>query len=358
MQNAENTDESIISGHLLGWYEKHKRDLPWRKTRDPYKIWLSEIILQQTSVSQGLPYYERFLKKYPSLKELASAPEDDILKTWQGLGYYSRARNLLHTARYIQEELGGKFPDNYNSLLELKGIGPYTAAAISSFVFNENKVVLDGNVKRFISRLYGIQDDIDNSETIKHLRKRAQGLLDHSVPSAFNQAIMELGALCCTPKNPNCPGCPLNAYCMAYKSDIVNEIPRKKKATSKKHRYMYYAVLFDINNMSCIRKRTPGDIWQGLYDFPLLETKKRLDHTPALSAFGFNEKPHSCLPSREYVHVLTHQKLHVRFLFFKLSGELQNLDTGFLKLPFEAITTYPLPRLIDLYLNDLSITLF
>ena len=221
-----------FSKTLINWYSANKRNLPWRETRDPYSIWLSEIILQQTQVKQGLPYFNSFLAEFPTIFDLAKVEESKVLKLWQGLGYYSRARNLHATAKYIANELQGEFPNNYKALLKLKGVGDYTASAISSICFNEVAAVVDGNVYRVLSRYYGITTPINSSKAIKEFKFLAQKLIDKERPAEFNQAIMEFGAIQCKPKNPNCSLCPLNSSCFALQKNIVAQLPVKNISIS------------------------------------------------------------------------------------------------------------------------------
>src|SRR5690554_5706333 len=266
-----------FSQKLISWYSEHKRELPWRNTKDPYKIWLSEVILQQTRVAQGLPYYENFINTFPTVFDLAKADEQQVLKIWQGLGYYSRARNLHHTAQYISENLNGIFPDNYKDLLKLKGVGSYTAAAIASFSNDEAVAVLDGNVYRVLSRYFGIETDISSSKAKKEFQELANEVLDQKQPSLFNQAIMEFGALQCVPKNPNCEVCVLNDSCFALKEKKVDKLPVKLKKTKVTQRFLNYLVFLDENKNSIINKRTQNGIWKNLYEFPLLEVTEKTD---------------------------------------------------------------------------------
>jgi len=353
----------ITANHIVKWYAKNARDLPWRKTSDPYKIWLSEIILQQTTVAQGTSYYLKFIKNYPTLQDLANAPIDSVLKDWQGLGYYSRARNLHFSANYIIDKCEGNFPNNYVDLLKLKGVGAYTAAAIASFAFNENKVVVDGNVIRVISRLFGINEAVDNPQVLKEIKEKAQRLCDTQEPEIFNQAIMEFGALQCKAKKPMCNVCPLSKSCLAVKQKLQNTIPFKAKKIKKTTRYFKFA-FFIIDDMeTLIIKRENKDIWQGLYQFPLIESKS-LDFEKGYTIPNVNIKPSTVLTSKTYKHQLTHQTIYA--VFYKIyitHSDYKKLkktelfgDYTITKL--ENINKYAWPRLIDLYLNDLSITLF
>jgi A/G-specific adenine glycosylase len=330
--------EKEVSERLITWYNKNARTLPWRETTEPYKIWLSEIILQQTTVKQGLPYYNKFVSKYPSIEDLASSELDDVLKLWQGLGYYSRARNLHETSRFIYNELGGEFPKNYNALLKLKGVGKYTAAAIASFCYKEPQVVVDGNVKRFISRLYGITSPVDLTETEKKIR---------------------MGALQCIKQKPDCSSCTMRSICVAQAQNTVDKIPVKSKKIKRRTRYFYFCVAVDPIGNTFVRKRTENDIWKGLYEFPLLESKQLLDNPPKLSAFGIKNSVLLTAPSRIYKHQLTHQKLISQFIYYTLENKIKAEDLpDYQIISFSNIKDFAVPRLIDLYLSDLSITLF
>ena len=254
---------------LVYWYLQNKRDLPWRKTKNPYLIWLSEIILQQTHVDQGLNYYLKFSETFPTVSHLANAKESDILKLWQGLGYYSRARSLHFSANYIINELNGEFPKSYKELLKLKGVGDYTASAIASICYDEQTAVVDGNVYRVLSRYFGIHTAINSTKGIKEFKKLAQQLITDEDPGRYNQAIMELGAKQCKPQNPNCDECPLNEGCIALQKKVVRNLPIKEKKIKIKKRYFNYLVL-DVNNFTLIKQRSTKGIWQNLYEFPLI----------------------------------------------------------------------------------------
>ena len=265
-----------IAKELLIWYSDNKRDLPWRMDRNPYKIWLSEIILQQTRVDQGLPYYLKFVEKYPSVHDLASAREDDVLRTWQGLGYYSRARNLHKCAKTIVEIFNGNFPSTKVELMQLPGIGPYTSAAIASIAFGKKEAVIDGNVLRVITRIYGIEDDISNQKTQKEIKTIVDELIPTSQPDQFNQAIMEFGALQCTPKKPGCDICSFRGLCIAQFKGSQMKIPFKSKKNGKRTRFFNY-FLIEINENYLLRKRLKKDIWNGLFEFYLIETDSAKD---------------------------------------------------------------------------------
>lgn len=305
---------------LLNWNKHHNtRQMPWKGEKDPYLIWLSEIILQQTRVEQGLPYFEAFKTRYPTVGHLAAAPADEVMRLWQGLGYYSRARNLHHTAKHVQQELGGSFPNNFEGLKKLKGVGEYTAAAIASFAFGEPRAVVDGNVIRVLARVFGIGTPFDTTEGKKEFAHLAQKLIDVQQPGAYNQAIMDFGATVCTPQNPLCGECPLCKYCKALKNDRVEELPVRKNRVAVKERYFNY--LFISNGKQLfIEKRTDKDIWNDLYQLPLIETPKPLikgihgavqAHLPGLS---FEIRGYS----KPFTQQLTHRKIHARFIELEL----------------------------------------
>lgn len=338
-----------FSEKLIVWYNEHKRDLPWRKTTDPYQIWLSEIILQQTRVDQGLDYFNKFIKKHPDIHSLAKSSEKDVLNLWQGLGYYSRARNLHFTAKYISNELNGEFPTIYKDILNLKGVGEYTAAAIASFAYKEAYPVVDGNVYRVLSRMFGIENPIDSTEGKKVFKQLATELIDTKNPDTYNQAIMEFGALQCTPKKPNCEDCPYLLECFAYKNGLITELPKKEKKIKQRNRYFNYLVI--INNDSIyLNERKEKDIWQGLFDFPVFETKEPLTSFPLLekefSNIGLTLKNQST----EYKHILSHQKIYATFWLVS-SNKTKNIDSKFVKTPLKEINNYPIPKLIDNYLK-------
>ncbi|HYG16163.1 MAG TPA: A/G-specific adenine glycosylase, partial [Bacteroidia bacterium] len=260
---------------IESWYALNKRDLPWRNTRDPYKIWLSEVILQQTRVNQGMPYYHKFIEKYPDIAAMAGAHEDEVLKLWQGLGYYSRARNMHQAAKMITYELNGKFPITYTDILKLKGVGSYTAAAIASIAGNEPVAVVDGNVYRVLARYFGIDTPIDSTEGRKTFLKLANELINTENPATYNQAVMEFGALQCKPQNPDCGVCPLKISCIALKQKRVDALPVKSKKTAVKARYFNY-LFFEKPGFAHLQKRGQTDIWANLYEFPLAETEKTI----------------------------------------------------------------------------------
>ena len=308
-----------FSAQLIAWYNNNKRDLPWRNTTDAYIIWLSEIILQQTRVEQGLPYFYRFAEKYPTVTAFAAAHEDEILRLWQGLGYYSRGRNMLKTAQLVQQQYQGVFPVSYNELIKLKGIGEYTAAAISSFSSNEARAVVDGNVYRVLARYYGIYEPINSPKGKKMFQQIADDLLDNARPALHNQAIMEFGAMLCKPKNPACGICPVHIGCVAFKTNATTYLPVKLKTVKIRKRHFNYMLIFDREKI-LMNKRTDGDIWANMYDLPLVETPALMEpidllQLPEMKFFGDNValKDNSAVIK----HVLTHQHLYIRFLILK-----------------------------------------
>jgi len=317
-----------FSQQLIQWYQANKRDLPWRKTKNAYIIWLSEIILQQTRVNQGLSYFHKFLEHYPDIESFASAPEDEVLRHWQGLGYYSRARNMLKAAKIIMQEHKGIFPTEYRELIKLPGIGEYTASAISSFSENEAQAVVDGNVSRVLSRYFLIDEPINSSKGKKIFQQLAQEVLLQENPGIHNQAIMEFGALQCKPQSPNCTICPLQLSCIAYKNQLVGQLPIKLKASKSKNRYFNYFVIRQ-NDKILMQKRTGSDIWENLYELPLIESSisfkdEDIRYSKEFQqAFGSSSQIiYNSLPVK---HVLSHQNIFARFF------ELINVETGSIK---------------------------
>ncbi|MBT5273796.1 MAG: A/G-specific adenine glycosylase [Flavobacteriales bacterium] len=341
-----------FSDILSQWYAINKRDLPWRSTVNPYYIWLSEIILQQTRVNQGLPYYLKFIDAFPAVADLANADEDLVLKLWQGLGYYSRARNLQFSAKLILSEFGGNFPDNHADILKLKGVGSYTAAAISSFSFGLPFAVLDGNVIRVLSRVFGIQTPFDTTAGKKQFQKLAQELLDKKNPAEYNQAIMEFGALQCVPKSPKCNDCPIVNDCIAFNTNTVSLLPVKSKKLKVKSRFLHFLVV-NKNYEVLIGKRNSG-IWQGLYEFPFLEFDENLNEKSVLKSplwinfFKDSVKQISSI-SEEYIHKLSHQKIHAKFWEIDVNS-FRSSDFKIVKC--NELQKYPVSSLIEKYLNS------
>lgn len=358
MMTDNSSDYHYFSSQILTWYKSNPRDLPWRETQDPYLIWLSEIILQQTRVAQGLPYYYKFTAAYPTIENLATAPEEEVLRLWQGLGYYSRARNLHFCAKQIWFEMGGRFPQTYTELLKLKGVGSYTASAISSFAFGEVKAVVDGNVFRVLARYFGIETDIASSKAKIEFEALANEIIPTNTPGEFNQAMMDFGARQCIPKSPNCSICPLNSNCFAFSKDLVNALPVKLKKTKVRERRLHYYVI-KCGEKWVWKKRTSGDIWEGLFDFPLLENQSPNPF------FSEELKPLNLQlqtpPKKEYRHLLSHQKLLAQFSEIKVPLENQEKlnywcdQRGFMLVNEEEIDYLAKPKLIVNYLKDQGI---
>lgn len=335
---------------IISWYIKNNRELPWRKTQNPYYVWLSEIMLQQTRVAQGLPYFLEFTKAFPSVFDLASAEESTVLKLWQGLGYYSRARNLHFTAKYVANELNGKFPNNYKDLLKLKGVGDYTASAIASICFNEPTAVVDGNVYRVLSRYFGIKTPINTSVGIKEFKALAQTLIDPNQPGTHNQAMMDFGALHCKPKNPLCNKCPIATSCVALEKKWIKMLPVKEKKIKVRNRYFNYFVVFTSNEETVLEERIGKGIWQGLFQFPLLETQKPINEKQIITSKEFknlfpNETTMSLFNNKDIVHKLSHQHLYTKFWIVKTPKVNEST------IPWEKIEDYPVPVLIANFLE-------
>ena len=346
-----------ITDELLTWYKENKRVLPWRKTKKPYEIWLSEVILQQTRVDQGLPYYKKFIKKYPTIHDLADAPIDDVLRTWQGLGYYSRARNLHKCAKLVVEKYGGHFPEELEDLKQLPGIGPYTAAAIASIAFGKKEAVVDGNVIRVITRLFGIEDDINNGKTTKKINDVAGSLISETHPDLFNQAIMEFGALHCTPQNPRCDCCKFALICEARSRGIQNRVPYKLKKLRKRIRYFNYLVI-TITNRYLLKKRTNNDIWNGLFEFFLIETDQEatFDQLKLPDIMSVQSSRWSVSDKSEmYKHLLSHQTIMAKFYIINTSAKFSlNLAEwpGYQLYSKQEIIELPKSILTDRYLGE------
>lgn len=345
-----------ISKKLTGWYNDNKRDLPWRDISDPYRIWISEIILQQTRVNQGLGYYIRFIGRFPTVSMLAEADEDSVLKYWQGLGYYTRARNLHKAARQVMSEFNGIFPTQYNNILKLSGIGEYTAAAISSFAFNEPYAVVDGNVYRVLSRLFGIQTPIDSNAGKKEFALLAQNLLPASHPGLHNQALMEFGALQCVPSSPDCENCPLQSICVAFKNNSVSLLPLKSQKKKPTNRYFNYLFIRCGEN-TYLQKRTTKDIWQNLFEFPLIESDRLLttaelaDTGNFKSVFPDNNEVDIRKITHPVKHVLTHRVIFAQFFSIKVPQETE-LMKHFIRVPLNGIDRYAVSRLMELFLEN------
>lgn len=339
---------------LLKWYQHNQRDLPWRQSRDPYAIWLSEVILQQTRVEQGMPYWFRFMETFPTVNDLANADEQEVLRLWQGLGYYSRARNLHAAAKMVRDEMGGNFPNNYAEIRSLKGVGDYTAAAIASIAFDLPHAVVDGNVYRFLSRFFGISTPIDSSKGKKEFAELANELLDESAAGQFNQAMMEFGATLCKPANPLCGECPFANQCEAFKNDTISSYPVKEKKTKVRDRYFDFLIITD-NKHVLIEQRTAKDIWQGLYQFPLIESQNQNVENEKLifdfaSKFSNKNSLKLLKVSAEYKHLLSHQNLHAKFWWLQVESiELKN-QSELNMILWSELDQYGLPQLIIKYL--------
>jgi A/G-specific adenine glycosylase len=337
---------------LTVWYQQNARDLPWRSNNDPYFVWVSEIILQQTRVDQGTAYFLRFIKLFPDVKSLAMASENEVLKVWQGLGYYSRARNMHAAARQIINEFNGLFPDTYINIVRLKGIGSYTAAAIASIAFGLPYAAIDGNVYRVLSRIFGIATPIDSTKGKKEFNALANGLIDRQNPGLFNEALMEFGALQCIPRNPDCNKCPFQDQCFAFTRNEISRLPVKSKQTKVKNRFFNYLIIRQ-EKFIYLEKRQENDIWRNLYQFPLIESPAALTDAEILT----NEKFMSIFRgaeitidpySPEITHVLTHQKLHVRFIEITIHNP--EIIFPWIRVLPENIHEYPVPKLIDNFL--------
>lgn len=340
-----------FTNSLTQWYLQNKRDLPWRKTVNPYKIWLSEIMLQQTRVAQGTPYFLSFTTAFPTVFDLAAANEEQVLKLWQGLGYYSRARNLHKTAQYVANELSGIFPDNYNDLLKLKGVGEYTAAAIASFSYNEVVPVVDGNVFRVLSRYFDVETDIASAYAKKEFAALAFELMPKHNPGVFNQAIMEFGALQCVPKSPNCGICIFNTSCAALQKKKVDQLPVKSKKLKVRNRFFNYLVVSDDNENTIIQKRIAKGIWHNLYEFPLIETERvedfdcisnliQSDFFKGNEIVGISESNPETI-----IHKLSHQHLYIKFWKVKVNGTIKNAINS------DTLKTFPFPIVIHNFIE-------
>lgn len=349
-----------VSSVLIGWYKKNARNLPWRQTRDPYRIWLSEVILQQTRVEQGRPYYQKFVNRFPSVFDLARADEEAVLKLWQGLGYYSRARNLLKTARQVVADFDGRFPSDFTALKKLPGIGDYTAAAISSFAFELPHPVVDGNVQRFLSRYLGMGLPINSAKGKKKITLAAQLIFNDKFPALHNQAIMEFGALQCKPVNPSCNLCPLLAGCVAFQKKSVHRLPLKIKNSPPVDRFLHYLVINSPGGI-LVRKRTGNDIWKNLYDFPAIESGRQLSPRQLMKTQAWKKLFGSCRVhlvsvSSTYDHKLSHQALHCIFLIIKAGNHLP-ASGQFRKVPLKNLHSLAVPRLIERFLSENDFTL-
>lgn len=343
---------------LMDWYAGNKRDLPWRNTKNPYYIWISEIILQQTRVAQGYNYYLRFIERFPDVASLADARQEEVLKYWQGLGYYSRARNIHEAARDIMTRFKGVFPCKYEEVISLKGIGEYTAAAILSFVWNQPYPVLDGNVFRVLSRLFAIETPIDTGMGKKEFMKLGNSLIDVRSAGLYNQAIMEFGALQCMPQNPDCIHCPLVTCCLGYKSGNVQQFPVKQNKIKTRNRYLNYFHITQ-DGYTYLQRRSGKDIWEGLFEFPLIESERILDFEKLQRAKEFKimfdkiDQPFFSKKKYRIKHILSHQILYVTFYKVEIQDENEFLKK-YQKIPISSVDDYPVSKLIDSYLTKLD----
>jgi A/G-specific adenine glycosylase len=356
----QQSNQPFFTSQLLHWNKnENKRQMPWKGEKDPYKIWLSEIILQQTRVEQGLEYYNRFVKTFPTVKQLAKAPDDKVFKLWEGLGYYTRCKNLIASARYVAGELDGKFPDTYEGILALKGVGPYTAAAIGSFAFNIPKAVVDGNVFRVLARYFGINTAIDSTEGKKVFTALAEELLDKKNPAIYNQALMDFGALICKPQLPLCRECALKKKCAALLNEQVAQLPVKEKSIVKKTRWFYYLVV-EYNGLYYVRKRGSKDIWENLYEFILIEkdvpfnTDELLKST-FVKAMIAKRMIDTVTVSAVYKQLLTHQTIYGQFIRLSINKPLD--AAGFEAINKNKLEGLPFPKFISNYLKDKTVSL-
>ncbi len=361
----KNIINNPFSTAIISWYKQNKRQLPWRESQNPYHIWLSEIILQQTRVAQGLPYYYRFVKKYATVNDLAGASEDEILRLWQGLGYYTRARNLHKCARIVVSEFYGEFPSTMKALQTLPGIGRYTAAAIASQAFNKAVPVVDGNVYRVLARYFGIEQDINNSKAYGYFHDLSLSLMDKTVPGDYNQAVMEFGALCCKPHNPECTSCVLQSGCVAFSKSAQNKLPVKKPRQKSRKRYFHYYIIIHEGKI-LLRQRNEKDIWQGLYEFPLVEQVKlagvEVKDQPILAKMS---KYNAEFTNHDKIirHVLTHQVLYVNFAVINLEKNIKLKEAliaeGYNWYDQRAVEELPKPVLLanflDTYMNSINL---
>lgn len=343
--------------NIISWYEKHKRDLPWRHTKDPYKIWVSEIILQQTRVDQGLAYYKAFIDAFPDILALAAASEQDVLRLWQGLGYYSRARNMHYAANQIVTDYNGRFPDTYNNMIRLKGIGDYTASAILSISCGKAYPVVDGNVIRVLTRLFGITTASDTAQGRKEIHELAGRLIRSGDPGTYNQAVMEFGALCCTPQNPRCSTCIFKKQCKALESGPGNFPVKSTKSRVSERHYLYFVITSGSGKQQtvCLHKRTGAGIWKNMYDFPCIESDspadiKQLRKKAEWKRLFGSVSADAGKVSHEFIHKLSHITMHVRFLPVMVAAKIHGNDHIWIRL--SETGNYPVPRLIEKYLKE------
>lgn len=336
----------------MSWYYQNKRNLPWRKNKNPYYIWISEVILQQTTIKQGIPYYKKFISQYPKLKSLAETKEENVLKLWQGLGYYGRARNLHFTSKLILKKYKGIFPSSYDELIKLKGIGDYTASAIGSMAFDLQLAAIDGNIFRFFSRYFGIKKSIDNSKSLKYFKNKSIKLMYKQSPGDYNQALMEFGSEICKPRNPYCQKCIFKKNCYAFNLNKIYDFPvRKKNSRKKTNRFLNYLIIIKENDEIIVEKRTKNDIWKNLYQFPLFETKKEnisIKKVEKIASKYYklvntNIRKWNLKPIKS---ILSHQELLVTFWLINLDKRVLN------KSNYNKLKKYPMPVVLDNFINN------
>lgn len=354
MKRIPETGQKTFTKILMRWNRGNTREMPWKGEKDPYRVWLSEIILQQTRVEQGTPYYQRFIQRYPTIEALSNAHDQEVFRLWQGLGYYNRCKNMLAAARMITAERQGRFPDTYEDILRLSGVGEYTAAAIASFAFGLPHAVVDGNVQRVLARFFGIRDEVNSTAGKKSFARLAGEVLDRGNPGIYNQAIMDFGATVCTPQQPSCPACPMGKSCYAAHRGLVADFPVKAPKARPRERFFHYLV-FRHGELVYLRKRGTGDIWQNLYEFPLLEERMPMDEKqllgkPALRALSGSIK--SCRSSGNYRQRLTHQIIHAKFLEVKLKQHLpDSWKKEYFPVQVSELSLFAFPAIIVQYIG-------
>jgi len=339
---------------IVKWYNENRRDLPWRNTNNPYHIWISEVILQQTRVAQGLDYYYRFINTFPTIKDLAEANIDKVMKVWQGLGYYSRARNLHAGAKQIMTDYQGVLPSSYTELLKIMGLGPYSSGAIASFAFKEVVPAIDGNVYRVLSRIFGIFASPETASGKKEFFNLTMELIDRKHPDTFNQALLDFGAMQCVPRSPDCLACPFSDICYAYRNNLVNRLPVKGKKIVSRDRFLNY-IIVRYGGSTFIQRREAGDIWTSLYEFPLIETSSSVELEVLMNdsiwkdLFG-NAKVKILYVSNPIKHLLSHQTLYTKFIIVEIIKPNYFLKSNYLKIPIPDIQEYSIPKVIDNFL--------
>ncbi|MBN1990042.1 MAG: A/G-specific adenine glycosylase [Bacteroidales bacterium] len=339
---------------LIKWYGHNARELPWRQTTDPYHIWVSEVILQQTRVAQGLSYYLRFINAFPTIKSLAQAPLDDLMKVWQGLGYYSRARNLQAGAQMVVERFNGKLPSTYDELITIKGLGPYSAGAIASFAFKQQVPAIDGNVYRILARIFGVFASPFTAGGKKEFHLLVMELMDKSAPDTFNQALLDFGALQCVPRSPSCSACPFVGICYAYRNNLIHQLPVKGKKIVPRDRFFNYIMVRHAGS-TYINRREGSDIWNSLYEFPLVETDGMLEpealmSLPEWAAVVGSNGVFVKYISEVFKHKLSHQTIYARFFIVEVSAIPYTLADNFTRIPIGNLSSISTPRLIDSFL--------